>query len=53
LQLERKRFVETTMNYNIYIKRFPNNLFAKIFGFQEKPTFKATEGSEKPPKVEF
>jgi LemA protein len=53
IAVERKRFVEATMQYNILIKRFPNNLFAGMFGFKEKPTFEATKGTEKPPIVEF
>lgn len=32
---------------------FPNNLMAGIFSFESKPYFKADEGSDKAPKVEF
>lgn len=53
IAVERKRFVEITMEYNIYVKRFPNKMFAGMFGFEEKPTFEASEGAEKPPVVEF
>lgn len=53
ISVERKRFVEITMEYNIYVKRFPNKMFAGMFGFEEKPTFEASEGAEKPPVVEF
>lgn len=53
IAVERKRFVELTMEYNIFVKRFPNKMFAGIFGFEEKPTFEASEGAEKPPVVEF
>ena len=53
IAVERKRFVELTMEYNIFVKRFPNKMFAGMFGFEEKPTFEASEGAEKPPVVEF
>jgi len=53
ISTERKRFIEVTRDYNTYIKRFPNKLFAGMLGFEEKATFEATEGAEKPPTVEF
>ena len=33
--------------------RFPTNLIAGMLGFKEKPYFKSTPGSEKPPAVQF
>jgi LemA protein len=53
ISVERKRFNETVQTYNTTIKRFPNTIFAGIFGFQQKQYFQATPGSETPPKVEF
>lgn len=50
---ERKKFNDTARDYNTYIKKFPNNLTASIFSFSSKPYFKADEGAEKAPKVEF
>lgn len=49
----RTRFNEAVKPYNNHIKTFPNNLFAGIFGFKEKPYFKAVEGADKAPEVEF
>ncbi|MBL7886653.1 MAG: LemA family protein [Flavobacterium sp.] len=49
----RTRFNEAVKPYNNHIKTFPNSLFAGMFGFQEKPYFKAAEGTEKAPDVEF
>lgn len=49
----RDDFNMSVQNYNVYIKRFPNNILAKIFGFNEKGYFKAAEGSEKAPEVKF
>lgn len=50
---ERMKFNETTKTYNVYIRRFPANFFANIYGFDQKPYFKAVEGSEKAPEVKF
>ena len=49
----RTRFNEATKHYNNHIKIFPNNLFAGLFGFKEKPYFEAVAGAEKPVDVEF
>lgn len=53
ISVERRRFNETVQQYNTTIKLFPNSIFANFFGFHEKQYFKATAGSETPPKVEF
>lgn len=49
----RTRFNEATKGYNNHVKVFPNNLFAGLFGFSEKPYFEAVAGAEKPVDVEF
>jgi LemA protein len=49
----RTRFNEATKPYNTHIMTFPNSLFAGMFGFKEKPYFKAVEGAEKPVEVKF
>ncbi len=49
----RTRFNEATKPYNNHIKVFPNNLFAGLFGFKEKPYFEAVAGAEKPVDVDF
>lgn len=53
ISTERKKFNDTARDYNTYIRKFPNNIVSGIFGFDAKPYFKADEGSEKAPKVEF
>lgn len=50
---ERRKFNEATRTYNTYIKRFPKNILANIFGFEEKPYFEAETGAEKVPEVKF
>lgn len=53
ISVERKRFNEAARSYNTYIRSFPRNLLAGMFGFQPKPYFTADAGAEKAPKVEF
>ena len=53
IAIERKRFNEATREYNTYIKMFPKNMIAGMFGFTEKPYFKAEKGAEKAPEVKF
>ena len=53
INVERNKFNTVTNDYNGFIKSFPNNLFAGMFGFKEAPYFKAAEGSEKAPTVQF
>ena len=50
---ERRKFNEVVLSYNAYIKRFPQNVLAGMFGFQDKPYFKSQEGAEKAPEVKF
>jgi LemA protein len=50
---ERMKFNETTKTYNVYIRRFPARVFASLYGFDQKPYFKAAEGAEKAPEVKF
>ncbi len=53
ITVERMKFNETAQAYNSYLKRFPNVMFAGMFGFKEKAYFKAVEGAEKAPQVQF
>lgn len=50
---ERMRFNETVQEYNTYIRKFPNNITAGMFGFDSKAYFKAKPGSEVAPELEF
>lgn len=49
----RKRFNDAVQDYNTYIRSFPNNLFAGIFGFSRKENFKADAGASNAPNVQF
>lgn len=53
IAVERKRFNETVVDYNTYIRQFPRVVFAGWFGFEKKSAFAAEAGSEKAPTVEF
>ncbi|MCX6257025.1 MAG: LemA family protein [Bacteroidia bacterium] len=53
ISVERRKFNEVAKDYNVYIKSFPKNIFAGMFGFESKPYFEAEKGAEKAPKVEF
>lgn len=50
---ERNKFNETVQDYNSYIRKFPNNIIAGICNFEKKGYFKAAEGADKAPEVEF
>ncbi|BEG98010.1 LemA family protein [Bacteroides sedimenti] len=53
ISVERGRFNELAKEYNAFIRKFPKNIFAGMFGFEKRPYFEAEEGTEKAPKVEF
>ena len=53
ISVERRKFNETAKSYNTTIRRFPKNIIAGLFGFEKRPYFEASEGSEKAPEVKF
>ncbi len=53
ISVERRNFNQATQNYNTYIRKFPYNLIANMFGFEKKPYFEAESGNEKAPEVNF
>ncbi len=53
IAVERRKFNESVQNYNTTIKRFPTNMIAGMYNFNEKQYFQATTGAENPPRVEF
>lgn len=50
---ERMRYNEAVQVYNNKVLRFPGNIFAGMFNFEKKDMFKAEEGAQHAPKVEF
>jgi LemA protein len=54
IAVERMRYNEAVKAYNVYVRRFPSNVIAAIFGYaRENVYFKAEEGAKTPPKVDF
>ena len=49
----RKGYNDPATIYNKLVRRFPNNMLAGIFGFSVRPQFKAQEGAESAPTVQF
>ena len=50
---ERMRYNDAVKEYNASIKRFPNNMFAGMFGFSGREYFQADEGAKHTPQVKF
>lgn len=53
IAVERKNYNDVAQKYNTSRRQFPRNIIANMFGFTEKPYFKAEEGADKAPKVQF
>jgi LemA protein len=53
ITVERMKFNQTAQAYNTFIRTFPKNIFAGMFGFEKKAYFEAEKGAEKAPKVVF
>ena len=54
IAVERKRYNDAVKMYNVFVRRFPNNLIAGFFGYaRENVYFKAEEGAKKVPEVKF
>jgi LemA protein len=49
----RRSFNDAVNVYNTRLRSFPMNIFGGMFGFKVKEGFKADEGADKAPKVEF
>ncbi|MCL4154551.1 UNVERIFIED_CONTAM: hypothetical protein GTU68_014259 [Idotea baltica] len=55
ITVARNRYISTVKDYNIKVRSFPENLTAKMFGYEVKPNF-AVENEKAisaPPSVEF
>lgn len=53
ITVARKGYNDAATIYNKLVRRFPNNMLAGIFGFSVRPQFKAQEGAESAPAVQF
>jgi LemA protein len=50
---ERRVFNESAQELNSYIRTFPKNIWAGLFGIQKRAYFEADAGAEKAPTVKF
>jgi LemA protein len=53
INIARQDYNKSIEGYNLKVKRFPKSLLAGVFGFKEKPFYKADAGSEKNPDIKF
>jgi LemA protein len=53
ISVARRDFNQVVNTYNLKVKTFPNNIFAGLFGYHEKPYYKADPGSENAPDIHF
>lgn len=53
ITVERQKFNTVVQEYNTAIKKFPGVIIANFGGFREKAYFKAAEGADQAPKVQF
>ena len=53
IAVARERYNESVQMLNTQTRRFPANLIAKLFGFEQKEMFKSIEGAENAPAVDL
>ena len=53
IAVERNKFNTVVQDYNQYIRKFPQTIWAGWFGFSKKGYFEADPASKNAPKVEF
>jgi LemA protein len=53
IAVARMNYNEAVKNYNVCVRRFPNNIVASMFGFEEWKMFEAQAGAETAPVVQF
>lgn len=53
IAVARNAYNEAAQQFNVLIRKFPNNIVAGMFGFEKKPYFEAEEGANKAPQVQF
>ena len=53
IAIARQDYNKVVTDYNTKIKKFPTNILASMFNFDEQPLYKATDGASEVPKVDF
>jgi len=53
LAVAREDYNNEVQQFNKHVKRFPGNLIAGMFGFEQKEYFKAAAGANQAPSIDF
>jgi LemA protein len=53
IAVERQKFNDEVQTYNKYVRSFPQNMLAGMYGFQQKPYFAADVKASKAPAIDF
>jgi LemA protein len=53
INVARQDYNKAIEDFNLRVKRFPSVILARLFGYNEKPYYKADEGTEKAPDIKF
>ena len=53
INVARQDYNKAIEDYNLRVKRFPGVILARLFGYTDKPYYKADEGTEKAPEIKF
>ncbi len=53
ISVERRRYNEAVRAYNTAMRKFPNSIFAGMFGFERRTPFEAGAAAREAPQVQF
>ncbi len=53
IQEARRKYNDAVQTYNIGVRRMPNVILARLFGFDVMPKFESAEGAEKAPDLDI
>ena len=53
INVARNRYNEAVTDYNMYIRKFPNNVVVGMYGFDRMPPYESDAGAENAPEVDF
>lgn len=53
IAVARRDYIDTVAEYNLVVRRFPGNLLAGVFGFEQKPQLDFEQDVSQRPEVKF
>ena len=53
INVARQDYNKSIEDYNLRVKKFPGVILARLFGYNDKPFYKADAGTEKAPPIDF